>query len=55
MLKRLWSLITSYPMECRVRCHFIDRVSGKSVGIYVDRHGNEWMAEHSLALFRVER
>lgn len=55
MLRRMWQLITSYPMICRVRCHFVDVVSGQSVGIYVDKHGREWLAEHSMALFRVER
>lgn len=55
MLKRLWVFITSYPMDCRVRCQFVDVVSGQSVGIYVDKHGKEWLAEHSMALFRVER
>lgn len=24
---------------------FTDVVSGKTVGIYVDRHGNEWMSD----------
>lgn len=45
--------LTSYPMRCIEHCHFIDRFSGKSVGIYEDRHGVRWLAESRWSLSRV--
>jgi len=55
MLRKVATFLLSYPMKCVERCHFVDVVSGASVGIYEDRFGRQWLAEGRFSLFRVER
>lgn len=54
LAKQFWQFITGYPMTCVERCRFIDRVSGKEVGVYRDRYGRTYLAEGPFATFRVE-
>jgi hypothetical protein len=49
----IWILTGGRPMRCVDSCVFVDRVSGKSVGRYVDRWGREFLSEGPWSLFRV--
>lgn len=50
-----WHITGGRPMRKEENCIFVDRVSGKSVHGYRDRFGRAWLAEHSMAMFRVSR
>jgi hypothetical protein len=53
-LRRFWTWVTSYPMRYEGNA-FTDIVNGKSVGRFIDRHGNNWLAHGRWSAFRVER
>lgn len=54
MLQLVAKLTDGRPMRCIRRCHFVDRVSGKSVGLYRDAFDRAWLAEGPWSLFRVK-
>lgn len=45
-------LLGGRPMR-RESTAFVDRVSGATVGYYIDTLGRRWMAENRWSLFRV--
>jgi len=52
MLNIIKTLTGGRPMYCVDKCLFIDKVSGKEVGMYVDHKGRRWMATSRWDLFR---
>lgn len=43
---KMSNIISRLTMKNTGRCLFVDKVSGKEVILYVDKYGDEYMANH---------
>lgn len=54
MLKLLAYLTGGRPMKLIQHCRFVDRVSGESVNLYMDRLDRFWLATSAWSWFRIK-
>jgi hypothetical protein len=53
MMNLISMLTGGRPMKAIDDNLFTDVVSGRRVGLFIDRFGRKWLAEHRWAIFRV--